>query len=241
MKTGLILLSGGMDSTTLLYEYRRDIALAVSFNYGSKHNAIEIYYAKKNCKFLGIKHITIDLKFINKYFKSSLLKSGPAIPEGHYQDESMKSTVVPFRNGIMLSIAAGLAESHGLRDLFIANHFGDHAIYPDCRTEFIDAMAESMYAGTYINIKTHSPYCDKTKREIALLGQELKVDYSQTYSCYKGEADFVLFGVPFNDKHCGVCGTCIERKEALQGFDETFYIDEYQKQAREGINPFPFQ
>ena len=106
---GLLIYSGGLDSTTLLYEYKDSIKLAVTFDYGSKHNAREIACAVENCKKLGIKHLVIPLGFIGQYFKSDLLLSGGDIPEGHYADENMKSTVVPFRNGIMLAVAAGLA------------------------------------------------------------------------------------------------------------------------------------
>ena len=128
-----------MDSITLLYDKKDEIALGISFNYGSNHNAKEIPFAKMHCERLGIKHITIDLGFMHQYFKSSLLEGADAIPEGHYADDNMKSTVVPFRNGIMLSIAIGIAESNGLKKVLIANHGGDHTIYPDCRPEFIDA------------------------------------------------------------------------------------------------------
>ena len=137
MKDGIIVLSGGMDSVTMLHEFASEIKVAVSFDYGSKHNAKEIPFAALHCQQLGIQHIVIPLDFMTRYFKSSLLMGGEDIPEGNYDDENMKSTVVPFRNGIMLSVAAGLAESHGLKRLFIANHFGDHAIYPDCRAGFI--------------------------------------------------------------------------------------------------------
>ena len=208
----VLIYSGGLDSTTLLYEYRSEIALAVSFDYGSKHNEREIEYARVNCRELGIKHLVIPLEFIGKYFKSDLLLSGGDIPEGNYDDENMQSTVVPFRNGIMLAVAAGLAESMELDSIMIANHSGDHAIYPDCRPEFIDAFSQATQAGTYNGVKVVSPYCRLTKREIALRGRELGVDYSKTSSCYKG-----------GEKHCGKCGTCTERKEALEGFDTTQY------------------
>ena len=124
----------------------------------------------------------------------------------------MKSTVVPFRNGIMLAVAAGLAESYELDAVYLANHSGDHAIYPDCRPEFIDAFAEAVKAGTYKGVQVISPYCNITKRDIALRGKAIGLDYSLTYSCYKG-----------GEKHCGKCGTCVERKEALEGFDPTEY------------------
>ncbi len=208
----VLIYSGGLDSTTLLYEYKDSIALAVSFDYGSKHNAREIAYACENCKRLGIKHLVIPLAFIGQYFKSDLLQSGGEIPEGSYADDNMKSTVVPFRNGIMLAIAAGLAESYGLDTVMLANHSGDHAIYPDCRPEFVEGMDKAIQAGTYEGIRVVSPYCDITKRDIALRGKAIGLDYSLTYSCYKG-----------GEKHCGKCGTCVERKEALAGFDPTEY------------------
>ena len=208
----VLIYSGGLDSTTLLYEYKDSIALAVSFDYGSKHNARELEFAALHCKKLGIKHLIIPLEFMGSYFKSSLLEGGGDIPEGSYADENMKSTVVPFRNGIMLSIAAGLAESYELDAVMLANHGGDHAIYPDCRPEFIDAMAAAVEAGTYNGVKVVSPYCNITKRDIALRGKAIGIDYSLTYSCYKG-----------GEKHCGKCGTCMERKEAHEGFDPTEY------------------
>ena len=114
MKDSVIIVSGGMDSITLLYDKKDEIALGISFNYGSNHNEREIPFAKMHCERLGIKHITIDLGFMHQYFKSSLLEGADAIPEGHYADDNMKSTVVPFRNGIMLSIAIGIAESNNL-------------------------------------------------------------------------------------------------------------------------------
>ena len=122
-----------------------------------------------------------------------------------YDDENMKSTVVPFRNGIMLSVAAGLAESHGLKRLFIANHFGDHAIYPDCRAGFIKAMSEAVSEGTYEHIRIEAPYTGISKTDIAKRGAKLGINYAETWSCYKG-----------GEKHCGKCGTCMERKEAFR-------------------------
>ena len=204
MKDSIIVLSGGMDSVTLLYDQQSRIALAVTFDYGSNHNQREAAWASFHCKRLGIEHVIIPLTFIGKYFKSSLLDGASAIPEGNYDDENMKSTVVPFRNGIMLSIACDIAESRGLTKVLIANHFGDHAIYPDCRSEFIRPMSEAMRAGTYIGVEILAPYTDITKTDIARKGLALGIDYAETYSCYKG-----------GEKHCGHCGTCIERHEAL--------------------------
>lgn len=212
MKNALLVLSGGMDSTTLLYERASEIALAVSFDYGSNHNGREIPFAKFHCEKLGIEHLTIPLKFMHDYFKSSLLSGADAIPEGTYADENMKSTVVPFRNGIMLSVAAGLAESRGLSKVMMANHFGDHDIYPDCRKEFVDAMSQAMAAGTYANITVDAPYTLISKADIARRGKSLGVDYGQTWSCYKGRI-----------VHCGKCATCLERKAALAeaGIEDT--------------------
>lgn len=204
MKDSVIIVSGGMDSITLLYDKKEEIALAVTFDYGSNHNAKEIAWAKVHCERLKIKHIVIKLDFMHKYFTSSLLEGADAIPEGHYADENMKSTVVPFRNGIMLSIAAGIAESNGLKKVLIANHGGDHTIYPDCRPAFIKAMNEATENGTYVNVSICAPYTNITKADIARIGKRLGIDYSETWSCYKG-----------GEKHCGKCGTCIERKEAL--------------------------
>ncbi len=217
MKDALIILSGGMDSVTLLYDKKEDIALAVTFDYGSNHNKREEAFAKYHCKELGIEHITIPLAFMHDYFKSSLLEGADAIPEGHYEDENMKSTVVPFRNGIMLSIGCGMAESRGLKKVLIANHSGDHAIYPDCRSAFIGAMSEAMRFGTYEGIVIEAPYTNISKTDIARRGAVLGIDYAKTYSCYKG-----------GEKHCGKCGTCVERKEALRdaGIDDPTEYEE---------------
>ncbi len=208
----LIIYSGGMDSTVLLYRHAEEISLAVSFDYGSKHNEREIEHARLNTEKLSIEHLVIPLDFMGKYFSSHLLKTGGEVPEGHYSDPVMKQTVVPFRNGIMLSVSCGLAESRKLDSVLVANHTGDHPIYPDCREEFIKSMGEAMYHGTYVNVQLESPFLSKNKRDIALLGKEIGVDFSLTWSCYKG-----------GEKHCGQCGTCIERKEALEGFDPTIY------------------
>lgn len=216
-KDSIIILSGGVDSVTLLHEYRDRIALAVTFDYGSNHNAREAECARRQCELLGVPHLVIPLSFIGEYFESSLLSGADAIPEGHYQDSNMRSTVVPFRNGIMLSAACGLAESRGLKYVLIANHGGDHAIYPDCRRGFIDAMSKAMEEGTYTRTSILAPYTDITKADIVARGATLGVDYAMTYSCYKGE-----------ETHCGHCGTCVERREAFQlagVVDPTHYLD----------------
>lgn len=204
MKDSIIILSGGVDSTTLLYEYRDRIALAVSFDYGSNHNAKEIPFAAYHCQQLGIRHIIIPLDFMKRYFHSSLLEGADAIPEGNYDDENMKSTVVPFRNGIMLSIAAGLAETNELSFIMMANHAGDHTIYPDCRPEFVSALSEAVKFGTYNGVRLFAPYTNITKTDIVERGLKMGIDYDKTWSCYKG-----------GDQPCGVCGTCRERDEAI--------------------------
>ena len=207
-----------MDSITMLYEYKERIALGISFDYGSNHNAREIPFAAMHCERLGIKHIVINLGFMHQYFKSSLLEGAEAIPEGNYDEENMKSTVVPFRNGIMLSIAAGVAESNGLKYVMMANHGGDHTIYPDCRPEFVSAMSEATRLGTYPGIEVLAPYTGITKSDIARHGKRLGIDYAETWSCYKG-----------GEHHCGKCGTCRERIEALADAgieDHTVYDEE---------------
>lgn len=206
-----------MDSITLLHDRKDSIALAITFDYGSNHAKKEIPFARLHCQRLGIPHLVIPLDFMHQYFKSSLLEGDAAIPEGNYADENMKSTVVPFRNAIMLSIACGIAESNELHHVLIANHGGDHAIYPDCRSEFIDAMSSAMYHGTYEHITIDAPYTNITKADIALRGRALGIDYSETWSCYRG-----------GERHCGKCGTCTERREALElaGIEDTTQYEE---------------
>lgn len=215
----LVVYSGGLDSTTALYwakEQYKEVE-AITFDYGSKHNETEYGYACLQCAKLGVKLTRINLDFINRYFKSDLLKSGGDIPEGYYTAENMKSTVVPFRNGIMLSIAAGFAESNNCDVIILGNHSGDHAIYPDCRPEFIKGIKEAIYQGTEKHIEVVSPFCNMSKSDIVRVGTELGVDFGLTYSCYKG-----------GEKHCGKCGTCQERKEAFEQagvIDTTEYED----------------
>lgn len=206
MKT-LVLLSGGMDSVTALHWARaeHEVVGAVSFDYGAKHNHREIPLAAWHCGEAAVHHDVIELDFVNRLFASDLLKSGGEVPEGHYADENMKKTVVPFRNGIMLAIACGIAESRGAEGLVIAAHAGDHAIYPDCRESFMQSMASAMREGTYAGIELLRPFIHLDKAGIAKLGASLGVDYGKTWSCYKG-----------GELHCGKCGTCVERREAFQ-------------------------
>ena len=212
-KDTLLVYSGGLDSTTLLWEYAPRIALAVNFSYGSNHNEREAECARWQCRKAGIELIEIPLAFMGRYFRSALLEGPDAIPEGEYAGDNMTSTVVPFRNGIMLSIAAGLAESRGLSHVMMANHSGDHEVYPDCRPAFVDAMSAAISAGTYAAITLLAPYTDLTKAEIALRGLRLGVDYDHTYSCYRGTPE-----------PCGRCATCREREAALAEARRMFEI-----------------
>jgi 7-cyano-7-deazaguanine synthase len=205
-KPVVVLVSGGMDSVTALYAAREEYRVAggVSFDYGSKHNPREIPLAGWHCARLGVPHRVIALGFVGELFKSDLLASGGAIPDGHYEEPSMKQTVVPFRNGIMLAVAGGYAESIGAEALVIAAHAGDHAIYPDCREDFMHAMGDALRLGTYAGVELLRPFITLTKAQIAARGHALGVDFSQTWSCYKG-----------GEIHCGTCGTCVERREAF--------------------------
>jgi 7-cyano-7-deazaguanine synthase len=216
----VVLCSGGMDSVTALYAAAKDhsVMATLSFHYGSKHNDREIPFAKWHSEQLGVPHYKIDLGFIGEQFDSDLLKKGGEIPKGHYEEESMKKTVVPFRNGIMLSIAAGFAESKGAQGLVIAAHSGDHAIYPDCREDFMRSMGDAIRLGTYAEIELLRPFIATDKAGIAKAGKALGVDFSKTWSCYVG-----------GETHCGECGTCVERREAfiLSGVpDPTVYLSQ---------------
>lgn len=205
MKDSLIVYSGGLDSTTLLYEYRERIALAVSFHYGSNHNDREIHFARLHCERLGIPHMVVRLPFIKDFFRSSLLEGADAIPEGNYNEQNMRSTVVPFRNGIMLSVAAGMAENNKLQYIMLANHAGDHAIYPDCRPAFVEAMDRAVEAGTWNGVRLLTPYTHISKTDIVRRGLRLGINYDETWSCYRG-----------GDRPCGTCGTCREREQAIK-------------------------
>jgi len=205
-KPAVVLVSGGMDSVVALHAARAEhmVAGGVSFDYGAKHNHQEIPCAAWQCARLGVPHRVIKLDFIGELFHSDLLKSGGAIPDGHYEEQTMKQTVVPFRNGIMLAVAGGYAESVGANALVIAAHAGDHAIYPDCRENFMRAMGDALRLGTYAEIELLRPFIQLTKAQIAARGDVLGVDFAHTWSCYKG-----------GEMHCGTCGTCVERREAF--------------------------
>lgn len=205
MKTA-VLLSGGLDSTTALHWARRhhEVTAALAFDYGSNHARHELECARWQAGRLGVAYHEINITAISKYLHSALLSGADAIPTESYAAENMKQTVVPFRNGIFLAIAAGIAESSGAQGIVIAAHAGDHSIYPDCREEFMQAMAEAIRLGTYANLEILRPFIHYTKGDIAAMGCKLGVDFAHTYSCYRG-----------GDKHCGRCATCRERREAF--------------------------
>ncbi len=217
MSEAVILLSGGMDSGVLLAwaSRRYDRVHALTFDYGSRHGQREQEKARELAEHYGAPLKTIGLSFFNELFTSSLLTGGDEIPEGPYAQDTISSTVVPFRNGIMLSVAAGYAEDRGISTVLIASHGGDHPIYPDCRPAFTEAMSRAAQEGTFSRVSIQAPFASLDKKKIADLGRELGLDFRMTYSCYKG-----------GRIHCGRCATCLERKTALghdQGRDPTEY------------------
>ncbi len=203
----VLIYSGGIDSTVLLYDLLNsghDVQ-ALSVNYGQRHSK-ELDCAKSLCNQLNVKHHVADLTALNPLLSGSSLTSPHVqVPEGHYEDESMKATVVPNRNMILLSIATGWAMSTGASSVSYAAHSGDRAIYPDCREEFADAMNGVMEIAGWDKVSLNRPFSSLTKADIVKLGDELDVPFEQTWSCYKG-----------GQVHCGVCGTCVERREAFQ-------------------------
>jgi 7-cyano-7-deazaguanine synthase len=201
----LIILSGGMDSTTLLYWAINQgyDCTTLSVDYGQKHKK-ELLFAKKTCKKLKVKNICIDLPILKK-LPSALTDKRLTVPDGHYNDPIMKKTVVPNRNMILLSIAGAIAISEDIPNLGYGAHKGDHAIYPDCRKEFAEAMKGVLNLCHYTPLALLTPFIEMNKADIAQIGKELNVNYALTWSCYKGKK-----------KPCGTCGTCIERKEAFE-------------------------
>ena len=205
MKDIILSLSGGLDSSSLLFEYKKIIGLAVSFKYPSNHNETELKYAKLVAEKAGIPHKIIDVTSVFKDFNSALLSGSDAVPNAEYNAETIAQLVVPFRNGIFLSVLAGLAESLKFKYIALANHSGDHSVYLDCRPEFTDAMNQAIMLGTSNNVRFFSPYVDISKAQIAERGIKAGLNPDWTYSCYKGF-----------EKPCGVCPTCVERNEAIK-------------------------
>ncbi len=204
--TTVLVYSGGLDSTVLLYHLRAagHSLRALSVDYGQRHRR-ELACAAGICADLGIPHAVADLSALGPLLSGSSLTS-PEIPvaEGHYTHESMKSTVVPNRNMILLAVATGHALSTGARQVAYAAHRGDHTIYPDCRPEFADAMAAAMALADWEQVELARPFVDWSKEDIVRRGAELGVPFARTWSCYQGK-----------ERHCGRCGTCIERREAF--------------------------
>ena len=204
-KRAVIIYSGGLDSTTLLYwiiSQGYEVS-ALSIEYGQKHKK-EIEFAKAHCKKLGIPHRIINLDSLNPIFNKSSLIGSDNIADGSYAEENMSSTVVANRNMIFLSIAIADAISEDADTVFYGAHGGDHDVYPDCRPAFVDAMKKAAEVCHYYPIRIETPFVNKSKAEIVRIGMDLKVDYSLTWSCYKGESE-----------PCGTCGTCVEREEAF--------------------------
>tara|TARA_R100000152_G_C6779379_1_gene210949 strand:+ start:211 stop:870 length:660 start_codon:yes stop_codon:yes gene_type:complete len=204
----MTLLSGGMDSATVLYYMINTVGkancCAVSFQYPSKHNKYELLQGGRLCAFAGVQRRVIDVTSLFDEFESNLLQTGGAIPEGHYESETMKQTVIPNRNMIFSSIAAGLAESLGIDQLWLGIHSGDHAIYPDCRPEFFNSLKQTLKYSTDGKVDCVAPFLDGDKTTILNYGHEHGVPYAWTRTCYKDQ-----------DESCGKCGACQERLEAF--------------------------
>ena len=202
----VVLLSGGMDSTTLLYYVKAkgfDVYV-VNFFYGQKHKK-EIYAAWKTCDNLGVPYNTFDLEILGKIAPSALTRDTIDIPKGHYAEESMRATVVPNRNMVLLSLAVSYAIGIGAKSVWYGAHGGDHAIYPDCRPEFILRMGEVIRVCDWSPMRLEVPFMLMSKAMILKEGIKLGVDYSMTTTCYEGR-----------EKACGRCGSCVERLEAFQ-------------------------
>jgi len=218
MKDALLLLSGGMDSGVLLAVSRPNYhhVICMGFDYGSKHSQRELAMAQRLASVYDASFVRIKLPFIDELFSSSLLRSGDDIPDGPYTDGSIASSVVPFRNGIMLSIGVGYAENNGIDTVLIASHAGDHPVYPDCSEAFTSAMSRAAGYGTFNHVSVSAPFSSIDKKDIAQKGRAAGFDFGLTWSCYKGL-----------DIHCGTCATCLERKAALEydkGLDPTRYM-----------------
>jgi 7-cyano-7-deazaguanine synthase len=219
MKT-IVICSGGLDSISLAYKIDAEQKLdgLVSFDYGQRHRK-ELDFAAACAERLGVWHQIIDITAIGKQLTGSALTDDVDVPEGHYAEDTMKATIVPNRNAIMLSIAFGVAAAKKAATVAIAVHGGDHFIYPDCRPGFIDAFQQmqSQALDGYASVSLYAPYVHLSKADIVTDGARNKTPFAETWSCYKG-------GV----RHCGRCGTCVERREAfhLAGVvDPTEYDD----------------
>ncbi len=222
----IVLLSGGIDSTTAFYQALDEVkvAMAISFDYGQRHK-IELTYAKATADRENVPHEIIDMTSIGRLLQGSALSDRHVeVPDGHYSDETMKQTIVPNRNMIMLSMAVGAAIGMSVSQVWAAMHAGDHPIYPDCRPEFINGLNNLIPIATESAVVIRTPFINITKQEIIRKGFRLGVDFGATWSCYKG-----------GKIHCGRCGTCVERAEAffLAGVrDPTQYEDrEYWKRV----------
>ena len=205
-KKAVVVLSGGMDSTTLLYDVVNQgyKTYAIGFDYGQKHKK-ELALAKKTCDKLSVDYLVVDLSALNVVAPSALTRDDWDVPEGHYADDNMKQTVVPNRNMVLLSIATAYAIGKDAKSLFYGAHSGDHDIYPDCRKEFVDSMVEAIKLCDWNQVQLYAPYWDMDKGDIAIKGKELNVDYSLSWTCYKGK-----------ELACGKCGSCVERLEAFE-------------------------
>ncbi|MFL0806777.1 MAG: 7-cyano-7-deazaguanine synthase QueC [Oceanobacter sp.] len=202
----VVIYSGGMDSFTILNKARQQgyELYPLTFNYGQKHDK-EVSYAQRVCAELQLPHKVIDITAINQLLQSSSLTSTDKhIPEGHYEDSNMMSTVVPNRNMILLSLAIGYAVDIQASKVFYGAHSGDHAIYPDCRPEFVHAMNAVAQVANYDAVEIVTPYLNTDKIGILKDGLAMQLDYSKTWTCYNGR-----------DKACGKCGSCVERLEAF--------------------------
>lgn len=201
----VVIFSGGMDSFTVLNKAIIDgiEVYALSFNYGQRHKK-ELDYAARACKNLGVHHKIVDISAINQLIGGSSLTSDIDIPEGHYEQETMKSTVVPNRNMILLSMAIGYAVSIEATKVYYGAHSGDHAIYPDCRPEFVVKMNDVSAIANYEPVEIVCPYLMVSKTAILTDGLKMGLDYGQTWTCYNGR-----------EKACGKCGACQERLEAF--------------------------
>lgn len=201
----ILILSGGLDSTVLLYHLLEKGVrpLAVTMRYGQKHDT-EVLMARRTAAACSISHRVVDLPLDTIFSSSTLLKGGVDIPDGHYSDETQRSTVVPNRNLILLALAAGIAEDRGCSDVYYGAHATDRAIYPDCRPAFIRAASAACEEGTYHRVRVRAPFQDWSKTDIVREGARLGVPFENTWSCYKG-----------GPTPCGTCGTCVERREAF--------------------------